>query len=61
MKKDLCGDYKPGTVMGKSRPVCKYYMFIDKYGKDIKGACSSDDHFMCEYFMDEWRKKNKKE
>jgi hypothetical protein len=47
--------------MGKERPICEHYMHKDKYGKGINGTCKRDNHFMCEFFIDEWRKKNKKE
>lgn len=40
-----CDDYRPGTVAGKNRPVCKHFI-LESEGK---GVCRHPQHFMCEY------------
>lgn len=36
-----CPDYAPGEVMGRERPICKYY------NKSNNGSCNRQDHVMC--------------
>lgn len=52
-----CREYKPGPVMGKTRPVCIYYIPAPP---DAAGGCTRPDHFMCEYWLDAQNKKNSK-
>lgn len=36
-----CPDYIPGDVMGRERPICKYWL------KDNSGVCTRQDRLMC--------------
>jgi hypothetical protein len=43
--------------MGKSRPVCAYYISAPP---EAAGACTRPDHFMCEHWMKQQRTMEKK-
>jgi hypothetical protein len=51
-KIEACEHYTAGPVMGKTRPICAYYISTPP---ESAGGCTRHDHFMCEY----WTRKEK--
>lgn len=52
--KALCGDYRPGPTKGKSMAVCGFYILTPP---EASGACKRPDHFMCEFWLEQQKKK----